>query len=322
MSVNRREFLAGTAAAGLGVALASEGRAAEAPAAKPEARLRISCQEGFIPGKSLEEKLDKLEQWSIDGLEIGGAMGREESLPKALEGRRVKVSAVCMGALGGKLVCPDAEERKKAAENFKRQLTAAGAVKSTGCIYVPCFNGEQKLPNKEVRKILLDMIPEIGEHAKQAGTRVLLEPLNRGEAYFLRQLADAAAICRDAKSEGVCMMGDFYHMSREETNNMAAFVAAGKYLHHIHLASYSRVLPGQDAGEPLPEAPPMGLTFVHEGSMAKSPDRYTFIEGFRGLKIIGYHDFMSFECGCRGNKEEEVPKCTAFLREQWEMAKV
>jgi len=31
---------------------------------------------------------------------------------------------------------------------------------------------------------------------------------------------------------------------------------------------------------------------------------------------------MSFECGCRGNKEEEVPTCTAFLREQWEMAKV
>jgi len=322
MTMDRRGFLLAGAAAGVGLALPAGARAAEAQAEKKQAMLRISSQEGVIPGKSLEEKLDKMEKWGIEGLEVGSASGREESLPKALEGRKVKVSAICMGSLGGKLVGPDEAERKSAAESFKRSLTAAGAVKSTGCIYVPCFNGEQKLPNKEIRKILLDVMPEIGEHAAKAGTRALFEPLNRGEAYFLRQLADAASICRDCKSDGVGMMGDFYHMSREETSLMGAFISAGKYLHHIHLASYSRVMPGQDAGEPLPEPPPMGLTFVHEGSMAKSPDRYTYIEGFRGLKIIGYQDFMSFECGCRGNRDEEIPKTVAFLREQWELAKI
>jgi sugar phosphate isomerase/epimerase len=324
MGVNRREFLLGGGAAGAVLASPSWAGAAEAGAAKKEAALKISSQEGIIPGRSLEEKLDKMEKWGIEGLEIGSAMGREKQLPDLLKDRKVKVSAVCMGSLGGRLVGPDKAAREKAAEAFKRHLTAAGAVGSTGCIHVPCFNGEQKLPNKEVRKILLDLLPEIGEHAAKAGARVLLEPLNRGEAYFLRQLADGASICRDCKSEGVAMMGDFYHMSREETNNMGAFVSAGKYLHHIHLASYSRVLPGQDAG-PADAAftpPPPGLTFVHRGAMAKAPDRYTFIEGFRGLKIIGYHDYCSFECGCRGNRDEEIPKCVAFLREQWELAKI
>jgi len=323
MGMNRRGFVLSGVAAGVGLALPSRARGAEAPSEKQEAVLKISAQEGFVPAKSLEERLDKMEKWGIEGLEIGSAMGREKQLPEALKGRKVKVSAVCMGSLGGRLVGPDADARTKAAEDLKRHLTAAGAVGSTGCIYVPCFNGEQKLPNKEIRKILLDTLPAIGEHAVKAGTRVLLEPLNRGEAYFLRQLGDGASICRDCKSDGVAMMGDFYHMSREETNNLGAFVAAGKYLHHIHLASYSRVLPGQDGnveGDFTP--PPRGLTFVHEGPMAKAPDRYTFIEGFRGLKIIGYQDYCSFECGCRGDKEVEIPKTVAFLREQWDLAKV
>ena len=38
---------------------------------------------------------------------------------------------------------------------------------------------------------------------------------------------------------------------------------------------------------------------------------------FRGLKLIGYQDYCSFECGCRGNREEEIPKSMAFLRECW-----
>lgn len=302
MSVNRRDFLLAGAAAGAVVALPGNARAAEAeaPPAKKEAVQKISSQEGVIPGKTLEEKLDRMEKWGIVGLEVGSAIGREESLPKALAGRKVSVSAICMGSMGGRLVGPDEAARKKAAEDIKRHLTAAGAVGSTGCIFVPCFNGEQKLPNKEIRKILLDLLPEVGEHAVQAKTRLLFEPLNRGEAYFLRQVADGAAIARDCKTMGICVMGDFYHMAIEEPSLMGAFISGGQWLHHIHLASKSRVLPGQD----------------------KEPDEANYQSGFRGLKTIGYQDFMSFECGCRGDKEAEIPKCVAFLREQWDIAKV
>ena len=103
-----------------------------------------------------------------------------------------------------------------------RFATAAGEVRnSTAVIYVPAFNGQTKLANQEIRKILLDTPPAIGEHAVQAGTRVVMEPLNRSEAFFLRLLADAASICRDCKSAGVCVMGDFYHMSIEETSDLA-----------------------------------------------------------------------------------------------------
>ena len=87
------------------------------------------------------------------------------------------------------------------------------------------------------------------------------------------------------------MMGDFYHMFFEETSDLGAFISGGDYVHHVHLASRIRVLPGQD-------------------------DRQ-FIDGFRGLKLIGYQDFCSLECGCQGDAEVEIPKSVQFLRDQW-----
>jgi sugar phosphate isomerase/epimerase len=300
MAVNRREFLVAGAAAGVGLAAPLGARAAEAPAERKEGVLRISSQEGIIPGKDLNEKLDKMEKWGIEGLELGsGVVGNEKQYLDALKDRKVKVSAICWGSIGGALVSEDESKRGPAAEQFKRALTAAGEVGSTGVIYVPAFNGQTKLTNPEIRKIVVDTLPALGEHALSAKSRILLEPLNRGEAYFLRQVADAAAIARDCKNMGVCVMGDFYHMGIEEPSNMGAFIAGGQWLHHVHLASRSRVMPGQD-----------------------KEDEANYLSGFRGLKHIGYQDFCSFECGCRGNKDEGIPKAVAFLREMWEKATI
>ena len=173
-------------------------------------------------------------------------------------------------------------------------LDAAGALHSTGVIFVPAFNKETKLTNQEIRSILVDTLPAIGEHAVQAGTRVVMEPLNRKEAFFLRLVADAAAIARDCQSPGICVMGDFYHMNIEETSDLGAFISGGSKVHHVHLASRIRVLPGQD--------------------------ERSFVEGFRGLKWIGYHDFCSLECGVRGDRAVEIPKSLQFLRQQWAQA--
>lgn len=236
-----------------------------------------------------------MERWDFDGLEVGGGglPGRVREIREALNGRKVRLSAICAGFQGA-LISNQETERQRAMTTIKEILTAAGELGSTGMIVVPAFNGQTNLGNKEARDILVGLLRELGEHARAAGTRVLLEPLNRGEAFFLRQLADAAAICRDVESPGVHMMGDFYHMGIEETSDMGAFISAGPYLHHVHLASRKRNLPGQD-------------------------DR-DYINGFRGLKMIGYQDFCSLECGVIGDRETEIPKAVAFLREQWRRA--
>jgi len=294
MIASRRVFLAGAGAAAGLFGLASAG-GGESPKQKPAAVLKLSSQLGLIPGKSLGDKLAQMEAWGFEGVELpGNVADRLEEFRRALANSKLKPSAVCWGSINGDLVSEVVEKRKPAMEQFRRVLDAAGQLGSTGVIYVPAFNGQTKLGNQEIRQILVDTLPRLGEHAVQAGTRILLEPLNRREAFFLRQLADAAAICRDCNHPAVCMMGDFYHMAIEETSDLGAFISAGSYLHHVHLASRTRVLPGQD-------------------------DRQ-FVDGFRGLKWIGYQDFCSFECGVRGDPKVEIPKSMAFLRDQWAQA--
>lgn len=302
LTMNRRTLIKSAIGAGILAGVCRTG--VSAVAAEPDAKtkgggamLKLASQDGRIPGKSLEEKVAKLEKWGGTGLEVhgGGLKGRVESIKNAIKGTNVKIAAICAG-YAGVPVSHDPAEREKAANSIKEILSAAGELGSTGVIVVPAFNNQTTLGNQEARKILVEMMPALGEHAVKCGTRILLEPLNRGEAFFLRQLADGAAICRDINHPGVCMMGDFYHMNIEETSDQGAFLSAGKYLHHVHLASAKRNLPGQDSR--------------------------SFVDGFRGLKMIGYSDYCSLECGCKGDAEVEIPKAFALLRQQWEEAVV
>lgn len=300
MKHSRRSFM-GMAASG--AALAASGGIfssfANAPsAAGKTASLKISCQEGVAPGDSLNEKLDFIESLGIVGLEPGGRdLGkRVEEIQKALQNRKIKVSAICAG-FEGWLIAEDESVRKQCMNSMKSILEAAGALGSTGLIFVPAFNRQASLPHKEAREVLIEEMKELAEFAVQHKTRILLEPLNRQECHFCRQVADGAAIVRDVASPGAAVMGDFWHMTWEETSDRGAFISAGDYLHHVHIASRKRrKMPGED-GE---------------------ADNY--IDGFRGLKEIGYQDYISFECGSVGDKKETLPAAVRLIREQWKKA--
>jgi len=297
MNFTRRNLLAGSAAAAAALAGAVPASMALGARPKMDGVLKLSSQLGVIPGKSLEEKIAKMEKWGFDAVELPtDIVGKEAMYRDALKNAKLKFSAVCFGSMNGDLVSDDKSKRGPAAEKLKKVLESAGELGTTGVIYVPAFHGQTKLTNQEIRAILLDTLPAIGEHAVKVNSRVLLEPLNRKEAFFLRQLADGASICRDSGSPGICMMGDFYHMFIEETSDLGAFISAGSLLHHVHLASRVRILPGQDERQ--------------------------FVDGFLGLKWIGYRDYCSFECGVKGNREVEIPKSMAFLRDQWAKAEL
>jgi len=300
MTINRREWLAAGTMVSAGFMTGAVSAVASDTAENPAKKgvFKLSSQEGVIPGKSLTERLDKMEKWGFAGIEFGGGglAKRVEEIQKALSGRSIKISAICSG-YDGVLISEDPAIRKKCIESIKEILVAAGALGSTGLIMVPAFNGQTKLGHVEGRKVLLEVLRELSEPAQKAGTRILLEPLNRGEAWFLRQLADAAAICKDAKHPAICQMGDFYHMGIEEPCDYAAFLAARNYVHHVHLASRpTRVMPGLD----------------------KKNLKDDFRPGFKALKTIGYQDFCSLECSIEGKPEIDIPKGAQFLKQQWE----
>ena len=262
--------------------------------------LKISFQEGIPPGESLNEKLDFMESLGIVGFEPGGRglAGRVNEIQQALKNRNIIVSAICAG-FGGFILAEDPAVKEEFDTTMREIVAAAGELGSTGVIMVPAFNWQSpcRPHTMDTRNYLCEQLHELGEFAVQCGTTVILEPLNRGECFYMRLVADAAAIARDADSKGVKCMGDFWHM-QEETSDYAAFMAAGtEYLQHVHIASRGRRKTPSEDGE-----------------------KDNYIDGFRALKELGYQGFVSFECGCEGDRAVVLPAAVELLRKQWEEA--
>ena len=318
MTLNRRNFLkasiTGAAVASIGavplVACAQKNGTSAADddkkkcdkkcEMKSKAKLNISLQEGVAPGSNLKEKLDLMEKLGVVGFEPSGGNlnNRVKEIQDALKGRNIKVSAICAG-FKGFILSTDPAIRQQCLDTMKEIISAAGKLGSVGVIIVPAFNSQVPvMPHtQQTRDFLCEQFNDLGNFAAHNGTTVIFEPLNRKEAFYMRQVADAASICRDVNNPGVRCMGDFWHMTWEETSDMGAFLSAGKYLQHVHIASRKRrSMPGED-GE---------------------ADNY--VDGFRGLKAIGYDKYVSFECGCQGDRNVLVPAAVELLRKQWEEA--
>ncbi len=290
---------AAAAAVSSGTLLTSCAPAKEKEQAKGT-ELRLSFQESTAPGESLAERLDFMESMGIVGLEPKGKnlAGRVNEIQQALSGRNIKVSAICAG-FDGFILAEDPKVKAEFDATMRDIIAAAGELGSTGVIMVPAFNRQKPvMPHTfETREFLCEQMHKLGEYALKHNTTVILEPLNRKEAHYLRQVADAAAICRDSKSAGVKCMGDFWHM-QEETSDYAAFLAAGpEYLQHVHIASRGRrVMPGEDG------------------------ELDNYMEGFRALKEMGYPHYVSFECGTKGDRLQTVTAAVELIRRQWDLA--
>ena len=138
------------------------------------------------------------------------------------------------------------------------------------------------------------MLREIGQHGEKHGAALLLEPLNRYESNALKDVAEAASVCRAVGSPAIQVMPDFFHMNIEEPDIPASLAAVGPLIGHVHLADNTRKEPGSGSTD--------------------------FRAGFAALKRIGFQGFGALECGLTGPADEVLPRCAAYLRGCWERA--
>lgn len=281
------------------------------PPEKP-AELNLCLQWGGIPGNEINEKLDFLEANGFGAVEIPSGdwpIKNADAMIEAMKGRKLFLATACGPS---DFSYADPEKREAEVQKFLPVLEALGKMKSVGLILCPArgrLSEPGYLSGKELRK---DFVQNTGkrlaEHAARHGTSIVLEPLRRNETPFLRQVADGARMAADI-GPGATVMGDFWHMGLEETSFMGAFICGGKLLTHVHIAGLKeRIIPG-----------------VH-------PEADQYVDGFKGLKLIGYRGAISFEGGWprnpadprKGLSQEEKTKLilnmVKLLREQWAMA--
>jgi len=258
-------------------------------AAKEDNEVKIALQVGLIPKSSIEDKQKWAADHGVEGLEIGSGdctAEKADATLRAWENSPVPVVSIC-GNPSIDFLDPSREKRQKSMDECKQVLTTAGKLGAVGQIVPPIF-GPPRLPDLSPmedaisleKRLLAELIKELGQVAAANNTLLLLEPLNRYEQHLLRKQGDGVEVIEMAGSPaGVAVISDFFHMHIEETNTPAALRAAGRHVRHIHLADNTRMEPG--TGD------------------------IDFVAGFKALHDIGFDGYMAYECGVTGKTPEE-----------------
>ena len=258
--------------------------------------MKLACQLGMAPGDTVLDKFKNLQRYGFDGIEVGG-WGIKDiigDVQKAAKQTGMPISTICAG-YGGSPLDSDPQQRDIAIREAKEILTMAADLDSVGMIFVPIFGGP-RVPDLrplysavELEKLLIEkIVADLGEHAADVGTKLLLEPLNRGETHLWRRLRDAVECAEAVNMPSVQIMADFYHMNIEEPHIDESIREAGKWIAHVHLADSHRQQPGTGHTD--------------------------FRSGFAALKDIGFEGYMALECGITGDPEEAFPECVAYLK--------
>ena len=261
--------------------------------------MRLSCQEGLVPGKTFAEKLRNLEAYGFEGVELAGMRLNDEAdlaeRRAALKDSPVRSSSIC-GGFEAEMVHPDFQRRRACADALKRFIDLAAELGATGPISVPIFNRNARVPDMSPWKtqheaeieLLRHVLEDLARHAEGAGACLLLEPLNRYESNSIRDVEEAAELCRAVGGTGVRVMADFFHMHIEQPDTPKSLEAVADVLGHVHLADNTRKEPG--TGD------------------------IDFTAAFKVLKKVGFGGYMAFECGLSGKGEVALPKSVAHLK--------
>jgi len=174
-------------------------------------------------------------------------------------------------------------------------LETASELGVSGLILVPEFGREKFMklyPDHSDfdarRDIFMERLAPLAARAEQLGVTILLEPLNRYEAYFLLTVGQGAEICRQMRSPAVRVMADLFHMNIEEADPVAAIRENADYIAHVHLVDSNRRLPGL-------------------GSTDFGPIIST-------LDSAGFGGWLCMECGITGDPAAEVPASVDMIR--------
>lgn len=258
--------------------------------------MRLAVRDSYVPGTSFVERLERIEDYGFMGVEVRGVEILEKfvEIREALPSSKVKFSTVCGSP--GDLLGGDRKTREMAMNNVKERLEVCAKLGGVGVIVVPTFGGSKiqdlfpwRSDIQEIEmNILIEELKILGKVADDLEVFVILEPLNRYETHFIKRLEQAVDVCETVNIEHVKTMGDFFHMSIEESSIQGSLELAFDYLVHIHLADSNRLLPGQG--------------------------HINFKPSFELLRKNGYNNYLALECGITGNPDLELPKCVSYLK--------
>ncbi len=239
--------------------------------------IETMSQGPWIFWHDLEESLRKAAELGFDAVELFTRSGSDldaNHLQDRLRHYGLPLAAVGTGAgkvlHGLTLTDPNPEIRKEAI-SFISEMISFGAKFGAPAI-IGSMQGSFGIGTPrsvEGFQHFCEALDILGEHAKNEGVILLVEPLNRYETSGFNYLFAFENFQPYLKTRNVKVLADLFHMNIEEDNIAQSILEYGKYIGHVHFADSNRK--------------PMG--FGHTDMVPISA----------ALKEIGYSGYVSAE---------------------------
>ncbi len=138
------------------------------------------------------------------------------------------------------LVQPDEAARRQAID-FIKSIIDLGAPLSAPAI-IGSMQGRWGEGVDKARAFdwLREALNELGEHAREAGTLLFYEPLNRYETNMVNTAAAGVELLDTLATRNVKLLSDLFHMNIEETDIAQALRHGGEHIGHIHFVDSNR----------------------------------------------------------------------------------
>ncbi len=201
---------------------------------------------------------------------------------------------------GADLSDDDPVNRRRALDFHKAivdQTAELGAVAYAGALYGRPGKVLRRRPPADELPRTAEGLHELGEHARRAGVKIVLEPMSRFRSHVANTPAQMLAIVNRADHANLHILLDTYHLVTEVRDYAAAIRSVGDRLWGLHACENDRGVPG---GGLIP----WPAVF---GALRETKCQYVGFEGYNtGLGDFGWR---------RGIFQNVCPDGDAFVRQ-------
>ncbi|RFC76971.1 sugar phosphate isomerase/epimerase family protein [Streptomyces sp. AcE210] len=208
-----------------------------------------------VTGRALADTLPRLAAWGFDCVELPMESAGDwdpGDAAKLLDATGLAPAAViAVMPHGRELVDADAATVRATQDYLRHCVDTAHAIASpvvAGPLYASVGRtwrmdgAAREAAYDELRTHLAPLV----EHARAAGVRLAVEPLNRYETSLLNTVAQSLAALDGLPHDGIGVALDTYHQNIEEHSLPAAVRAAGDRIAHVQVCANDRGTPGAD----------------------------------------------------------------------------
>ncbi|MDQ7851053.1 MAG: sugar phosphate isomerase/epimerase family protein [Armatimonadota bacterium] len=149
------------------------------------------------------------------------------------------------------LAAADGAVRRMARERLLQHVRLAsvlnavpGAPSAGVQVIVGLIRGRAGEARGQAERWLREGLRPVLEAAGEAGTGVVLEPVNRYESDWLNTLEETAAFIEQIGHPRLGLLADTFHMNIEERSIEESLRSVAGYLRHVHVADSNRRPPG------------------------------------------------------------------------------